>query len=202
MPRIPLLAAVAAAAALALAGCSGNVPPPNYATTAPGADGPTPAAPAPDSAPPATVSDPGTEGEGSTAYDRCPDSLIDAWLRLGDAPSLTAADLEPVPNGPGDLPTGEVVVVCSVALTDPTGAATHTLSVLEGPGTVPETVAGVAGERGFEEEPAEGDAALILVSEDAATRYVLHRPGADVLTDGGIESTEDRYLLEGTVATQ
>ncbi|UOV99885.1 hypothetical protein [Agrococcus sp. SCSIO52902] len=200
MPRIPLLAAVATAAALTLTGCSGNVPPPNYATTAPGADGPSPAAPAPDSAPPVTASDPGAEG--STAYDRCPDSLIDAWLWLGDDPSLTAADLEPVPNGPGDLPTGEVVVVCSVALTDPTGAATHTLSVLEGPGTVPETVAGVAGERGFEEEPAEGDAALILVSEDAATRYVLHRPGADVLTDGGIESTEDRYLLEGTVATQ
>ena len=71
-----------------------------------------------------------TEGVGSTAYERCPDALVDAWLALGRDDGGHASALDRVSNGPGDLPVGEVRVLCSIALTHPDGRAAFTLSVL------------------------------------------------------------------------
>lgn len=141
-----------------------------------------------------------TEGVGSTAYERCPDALVDAWLALGRDDGGHASDLDRVPNGPGDLPVGEVRVLCSIALTHPDGGAAFTLSVLEGPGTVAEIVGGVAAEQGYiEEQAGRPGVALALVSADGGTRYELSLPGDEVLRSSGFPSASTRTLLEGTI---
>lgn len=141
------------------------------------------------------------DGFGSTAYERCPDELVDAWLELGRADGQSAHHLDHSPNGPGDLPIGAVPVICSVALTHADGAAAFTLTVLEGPGTVAELVRAVATEQGYvEEQSARPGAALALVSSDGTTRYELSLPGDDVLTSSGFPSASTSNLLEGTIA--
>lgn len=143
----------------------------------------------------------GADGVGSTAYDRCPDALVDAWLELGRDDDRNAAALDRVPNGPGDLPTDEVRVLCSVALASPEGGAAFTLSVLEGPGSVAEIVGAVAAERGFVEEPSpHPGAALALVSADGSTRYELSLPADEVLTASDFPNASTSFLLEGTIA--
>lgn len=143
----------------------------------------------------------GAEGVGSTAYDRCPDAVVDAWLELGRDDGAGAAALDRVPNGPGDLPTGAVRVLCSVALASAEGGTAFTLSVLEGSGTVADVVSAVAAEQGYVEEPsARAGAALALVSADASTRYELSLPGDEVLTASSFPSASTSILLEGTIS--
>lgn len=140
------------------------------------------------------------EGVGSTAYDTCPDAMVDAWLSLARDDGQGAADLDRAPNGPGDLPVGEARVLCSIALTHPEGDAAITLSVLAGPGAIPAVVAAVAESQGFVEvEPARPGVALALVSADGATRYELSLPGDEVLTSSGFDDASTSYLLEGTI---
>lgn len=142
-----------------------------------------------------------TQGIGSTAYERCPDELVDAWLDLGRDDGYGAADLERSANGPGDLPVGQVTVLCSVALTDPDRGAAFTLSVLASPGAVPEIVAAIAAEQGYvEEESPRPDTALRLVSSDGSTRYELSLPGDEVLTSSDFESAGTAFLLEGATS--
>lgn len=93
------------------------------------------------------------EGVGSTAYDTCPDAMVDAWLSLGRDDGQGAAELDRTPSGPGDLPVGEARVACSIALTHPEDGAVFTLSVLAGSGATPRVVAAVAEAQGSKSSP-------------------------------------------------
>ena len=217
-PRVLGRRALALAAlTLALTGCAGNVPPVNYATTGPdgaqepasptqppgpaepGSADPEPDAPAETSAPPADAD----------TYELCPEGLADAWLELGGAEAAGVADAVSLADftiravGVGTPPVGSIEVVCSTALEHPNGERTTTLSVLAGPGGIAEIVAAIGVDRGLREEASpQAGAALALVSDDGATRYVLFRPGAPMLAEAGIEPAATSYLLEGTVSTR
>lgn len=188
-----LIGASAAAAALALTGCTGNTPPPNYATTAPGGGGQAPAATQPAGQPAPAPPD----GDGRE-YERCTDALVDAWLHAGTGDDVSARDVDPRSVGWGTQPTGDARVACAVELDLPEGAGVAVLTVLTGDG-VPDAVATAAADQDLAAtETGQTGAVASYAAADDSVRYTLFGPPDPVLSTSGIAGADDAHLLEGT----